>query len=491
MESPTRKTEPASIPEGKTSGTAYDTAWTARITSENGTPLFPECVKWLLENQKEDGSWGGQILNYHDRIISTLSALMALKEINGERYSRYIEKGETFVWENLKNVDKDRFNLIGSELLIPSLMSEAESLELNLPFHTRVYEKEYWLKLGKIDKSLWYSPLTTLSFSLEFLGDNVDRNCLSDVQLPHGSVATSPAATAFFFKYTRNVRAYAYLREVLSLTGDGSVMAVYPINVFEYGWTLYNLMLAGLYLYKYLEVCDFLFNYLTPTGIGPSTESPLTDADDTAVVYKILYDMGYPVDFQIFNSYVADDYYLTFPSELNPSVSTNIHVLTFINSCSEFPDREDIREQLLQFLRKSMYSPGFWLDKWHVSPYYPTSHAIFALCDADPFLAEKGISWILDTQNENGSWGLNAGTVEETAYVVQALMYYHQNVEHIDIPYSLTTLDINQVHSPSPLCELWIGKTLYTPLNVVFSSMVSASIMYNTCVWKRCSGWSV
>jgi halimadienyl-diphosphate synthase len=487
---PISETEPASISEGKTSGTAYDTAWTARITDGRGTPLFPECVKWLLENQKEDGSWGGQILNYHDRIISTLSALLALKEIDKKNYSRYIQKGEAFVWENLKNVDTDRCRLIGSELLIPSLMSEAESLGLNLPFHITVYEREYWLKLAKIEES-WYSPLTTLSFSLEFLGDNVDRTCLLDVQLPHGSVATSPAATAFFFRHTRDVRAYAYLKEVLSLTGDGSVMAVYPINVFEYGWTLYNLMLAGLYLYEYTGVCDFLFNHLTPTGTGPSTESPLTDADDTAVVYKILYDMGYPVDIHIFDAYAADDYYLTFPFELNPSVSTNIHVLTFINSCSEFPDRDDAIENQIQFLRKSMYSPGFWLDKWHVSPYYPTSHAIFALWDTDPFLAEKGVSWILDTQNENGTWGLNTGTIEETACAVQALMYYHQNIEHIDIPHSLNTLDINHVHSPSTLCELWIGKTLYTPLNVVFSSMVSASIMYNTCVWKRCSGWSV
>ena len=39
--------ELAPIPERKTSGTAYDTAWTARITDENGTPTFPECIKWF------------------------------------------------------------------------------------------------------------------------------------------------------------------------------------------------------------------------------------------------------------------------------------------------------------------------------------------------------------------------------------------------------------------------------------------------------------
>lgn len=41
------------------------------------------------------------------------------------------------------------------------------------------------------------------------------------------------------------------------------------------------------------------------------------------------------------------------------------------------------------------------------------------------------------------------------------------------------------------LPELWIGKVLYCPINVVLSSANSASAMYNTTVWNLCSGWSV
>ncbi len=479
------------VDEGKTSGAAYDTAWTARVTDDRGKPVFPECIRWLLGNQYPDGSWGSIVLNYHDRVLSTLSAVIALKEIDQRRYNTYIKKGETYVWENLNNLELDHNRLIGSELLIPSLMEQAESLGLDLPYHVKVYQKEHQLKLEKIDKSLWYSPLTTLSFSIEFLGDAVDVNRLSALQLPNGSVATSPAATAFFLRHIKNQKAAAYLKKVLSLTGDGSVMAVYPVEVFDYGWSIYNLMLARLHFDRYTHICSFLGSHTGPHGIGHSVEFPVSDADDTAVVSKILYQNQYPVDVTVFNQYDTGEYYLTFQYELDPSISTNIHVLDFVKDYPAFPDREAVMENLIRFLRKKMYPAGHWVDKWHVSPYYPTSHAVIALCDVDPSLAEKAVSWILETQNENGTWG-NTGTPEETAYAVQALLYYHQKVGHIDISRVSRALPhINNAVLPlsDALAELWIGKVLYCPVNVVLSSLASASILHSTTAWKCCSGW--
>jgi halimadienyl-diphosphate synthase len=488
------RVKPASVnaDEGITSGVAYDTAWVAQVTDESGKLIFPECVKWLLDNQKSDGSWGCQIQNYHDRLLSTLSAVIALKEIDENRYGKYIQKGETYIWENLKKLEQDNCKLVASELLLPSLMEQAESLKLNLPYHIKVYKREYHLKLENIEESLWYSPLTTLSFSLEFLGDNVDENRLANVQLPNGSVATSPAATAFFLKHTRDEKAFMYLKEVLSVTGDGSVITTYPMEIFEYSWAMYNLMMAGLYFERYTEICDFLFKHLRRSGVGCSVDIPLTDADDTAVVCKILYDMQYPIDFRVFNAYDTGDCYSTYGFEIDPSVSTNVHVLDFVQNCPEFPDREETIEKLIQFLKKEMYS-GFWLDKWHISPYYPTAHAVFALCDVEPSLTEKAISWIFETQNEDGTWGEN-GTLEETVYGVQTLLYYHQKVDYIDmdkISKALSYFDTAIVPLSKRLPELWIGKILYCPVNVILSSIVGASTMYNATVWNLCSGWYV
>lgn len=480
------------IDEGKTKGAAYDTAWVARVTDECGKPLFPECVKWLLNNQKSDGSWGCQIQNYHDRVLSTLSAVIALKEIDGEKYKGYIQRGENYIWENFQKLEQDNCKLVASELLIPSLMEQAESFKLNLPYHIKVYEKEYRKKLDNVEESLWYSPLKPISYSLEFLGNKVNKELLPLAQLPNGSVATSPAATAFFLKYTKDEKALKYLKKVLSLTGDGSIMAVYPIEIFEYGWIIYNFMLAGLHFPRYKKICDFFLKSLGPTGCGSSSELPSTDSDDTAIVCKILYAMGYPIDNHIFDAYDTEDYYLTFPFEMDSSVSANIHILEFIKINPEFPNREEVMDKLIKFLKKEMHS-GHWTDKWNVSPYYPTSHAILALYDIEPSLTEKAVSWILSTQNEDGMWG-NTGILEETAYCVQALMYYHQYVDHIDMfTISKASYHLNNV-SPSLkvfLPALWVEKVLYCPVNVVLSSIVSASIMCNTPIWNLCSEWSL
>ena len=468
--------------DGRTSGVAYDTSWVARLTDSGGTPLFPECTQWLLTHQKSDGSWGSQTLQYHDRILSTLGALIALKNVYGDRFSASIEGGERYIWENIGNLAQDGNRLIGSELLLPALMHQAESEGLNLPFDRIPYSQESTKRLAKIDESLWYSPETTLSFSLEFLGDGVDQRRLPEAQLPNGSVANSPAATAFFLMHTHDSRALQYLIEILGLTQDGSIMTVYPVNTFEYGWVMYNLILAHVYADWYGPVCRFLSQYIDSAGIGCSTESPLSDADDTAVVYRVLSHMGYPVDFGVFEKYETETCFLTYLFEMDPSVSTNIHILDLVNSSPSFPGRETILEMLIRFLKKCM-KDGHFIDKWHISPYYPTCHAVFPLCTLESSLARRIIAWIEDSQNANGTWGAQGGTHEETAYAMQALLFYNK-VEQGDRDRMLQAFThIDVAYPPDSLMNLWIGKVLYCPTRVVHSSILSAWLMHKLTCW--------
>jgi halimadienyl-diphosphate synthase len=468
--------------DGRTSGVAYDTSWVARLTDSGGTPLFPECTQWLLTHQKPDGSWGSQTLQYHDRILSTLGAIIALKKVYGDRFAPSIEQGERYIWEHIGNLKIDSNRLIGSELLLPALMWQAESEGLNLPFHRVPYTHEYTQKLAKIDESLWYSPETTLSFSLEFCGEEVDLKRLPGAQLPNGSVANSPAATAFFLMHIHDSGALQYLIEILRLTQDGSIMTVYPVNTFEYGWVMYNLILAHVHADWYGPMCKFLVRHLNSTGIGCSTESPLSDADDTAVVYRVLSHMGYPVDFGVFENYKTETCFLTYFFEMNPSVSTNIHVLDLVNSCPNFPEREIILEKLLYFLKRCM-EDGHWMDKWHISPYYPTCHAVFPLCHVDPSLADRIISWIIDSQNSDGTWGAEGGTHEETAYAMQALLYYTM-FEQVDADCTLQALThIDTAYPLDSPANLWIGKVLYCPTRVVQSSSLSAWLMHKMTCW--------
>lgn len=68
--------------DGEISVSAYDTAWVALVEDINGSghPQFPSSLRWIANNQLSDGSWGdSRIFSAHDRIISTLACVVALK----------------------------------------------------------------------------------------------------------------------------------------------------------------------------------------------------------------------------------------------------------------------------------------------------------------------------------------------------------------------------------------------------------------------------
>jgi halimadienyl-diphosphate synthase len=66
------------IGPGRMSSTAYDTAWVARL-NEVDPLLGNNALEWINANQLPDGSWGtGDILYYHDRVVCTLAAMIAL-----------------------------------------------------------------------------------------------------------------------------------------------------------------------------------------------------------------------------------------------------------------------------------------------------------------------------------------------------------------------------------------------------------------------------
>lgn len=61
------------------SASAYDTAWMAMIphAEDPSRPMFPQCLEWMLHNQKEIGFWGDELTI--ESIPSTLACMVALK----------------------------------------------------------------------------------------------------------------------------------------------------------------------------------------------------------------------------------------------------------------------------------------------------------------------------------------------------------------------------------------------------------------------------
>jgi halimadienyl-diphosphate synthase len=131
-------------------------------------------------------------------------------------------------------------------------------------------------------------------------------------------------------------------------------------------------------------------------------------------------------------------------------------------------------QKILNFLRVNRTSAGFWEDKWHVSPYYASAHAVIACAGYASSLVQKTVDWMVASQREDGSWGLNQATAEETAYALQALNFWQNqscgsHAETISRGYHWLAQ-----HLEPPFPALWIGKCLYAPELVIRSAIHSA-----------------
>jgi halimadienyl-diphosphate synthase len=130
------------------------------------------------------------------------------------------------------------------------------------------------------------------------------------------------------------------------------------------------------------------------------------------------------------------------------------------------------------------------VDKWHVSPYYSTSHAIIGLIGLADNIIAKQIDWLLKTQREDGSWTfypqVPKAAVEETAYALMALMtvYEHRG----DIPREAIEKGYRYLadhRAPAEaLPTLWIHKVLYSPYHIVDAAILSTLAKYRSLKWN-------
>ena len=230
----------------------YDTAWLARLRNPGtNTSRWPDLIEWLLNNQHPDGSWGGKITYYHDRVICTLAAIIALKEHGiGYQVEEPIARGARYIWHNLTRLRHDPMEAAGFELLFPSLLMEAQALDLNVPAHTCGYGRIREAKLRMIPPGMLYSPFSSVAYSLEFLGlHGGDSDRMHALVGQDGSVACSPAATAYYVRLTGDAgKALDYLQAMRAL--PGGIPAFHPFRTYEAAWVLKHLALGGLALLR-------------------------------------------------------------------------------------------------------------------------------------------------------------------------------------------------------------------------------------------------
>ena len=167
--------------------------------------------------------------------------------------------------------------------------------------------------------------------------------------------------------------------------------------------------------------------------------------------------------------------------ELDQSLSVNIRLLAALQMDRQYQHFDTWTEKISAMLRRSDLTGYFWFDKWHISPYYLTSTAVWSLFGVVDDLLPSRIKWILQTQREDGGWGYyHQSTVEETAYCLHALLFWNQHSsERIDPTclHSAARYLMDRYHN-THYPPLWIGKSLYTPRNVVRSAVLAALYSY-------------
>ena len=467
---------------------AYDTAWVARL-GDVAPDISNRALDWICSHQLPDGSWGAaEPFYYHDRVISTLAAMIAIAQ-RGRRSAdkKLVERGlaalNRIVGGATQGLAADpNGETIGFEMIAPTLVAEAHRLGLIPSQDNRILGRMgdvRKIKQTKLKQRI--SRYVTPAFSAEMAGPDIDMLNIDELPESNGSVGYSPAASAYFALIAKpgDPNALAYLRNQIS--EDGGLPNVAPFDNFEVGWILWNLAMNKQSLTQDPMVAKharFLHNsWLPGRGAAFGAGYSVPDGDTSGIVFEAMKRYNVSLDIEAILSYELDEYFQCLALEANPSTSTNAHILGALRSAGMPSDAPSVKKAL-GFLARTVTSEGYWFDKWHLSPYYVTCHVIIACSGYAPELVLQAVDWVLDTQREDGSWGIQIATAEETAYCVQALATWEEVRTRREtqkvaaaikkaIPWLMD-------HAQPPYLPLWIGKGLYCPENVIQSAILSA-----------------
>lgn len=469
---------------GLISASAYDTAWVSRLITQD-EQLGKEALEWLSANQLPDGSWGTESpICYQDRVICTLSAMTALAQFGRRAHDRTMIKNGQAALDALTQDMTRRLmanpagSTVGFEMIAPMLVTEALQLGVMIGQGNRILgrlEQQRKLKLAKlagrkIDRTI------TAAFSVEMVGKDLGKIDIDLLQEANGSIAYSPSATAFYLLNVDpcNAAGLDYLKRVKV---DGAVPYVGPLDVFECAWSLWNLALVDSKdeLHDLTKAHIQTIRNAWKPGIGAATATGLSlvDGDDTAVAFEAMLHWGHTADIEALLSYEAEKNFLCFRLEVDPSTSTNIHLLSAFKSAGYDREHPAVRK-IRKFLLSNRLPDLMWVDKWHLSPYYPSAHAIIACAGYDDEMVEGCVRQILAAQNADGSWGYLQKTAEETAYALQALCVWKKTGHQVNDEVLRQGAAWLMQHDNEPYPNLWVGKCLYCPIRVVKSSILSA-----------------
>jgi len=473
---------------GNVSSTAYDTAWLAQLAHID-FEMSNQALNWICENQLPDGSWGAyEPFYYHDRVISTLAAMIALT-YRGRRSSdqRQIDRGLIALDRITRGATKGLMAdpngaTAGFEMIVPTLVAEAEKLGiiqkqgdqiLGRLAHQRKIKMES-LRGRKINRFM------TAAFSSEMAGkDGIWMLDIENLQEVDGSINHSPSATAYFAERVKkgDPAAMTYLKKTVK--ADGSAPMASPFEICERTWVLWNISLIKNLDSEVLSLCqphlvELYKSWNSKTGIGFTRGHSVPDGDDTSLTFDVLKRFGYNPNISTLLEFEEERWFRCYPLETTSSISTNVHFMGALFQAGV--DVNDPRiQKIIKYLEGTSTKQAFWYDKWHASPIYTTAHAIITCCGYCNHLIRKSVEWLIKQQNDDGSWGFFGPTAEETSYALQALSIWRRDGQEI-VDTKILSRGIRwlEEHSEPPYPLLWIAKSLNYSEWIIKSEIISA-----------------
>jgi hypothetical protein len=473
---------------GQIGASVYDTAQVLRMAPPP-EGVWP-ALNWLTQQQQADGGWGDPAVP-RTRDVPTLAAVLALHTYGTRAPER------TAVHTGLAFLRRQAAQWVGPlpediplavELLLPSLVDQARDSGLQIDDAPYSALRALGSRRRRLIAQLVQRAGSPLAHSWEAWGDRPDAAILdASGGVGHGAPATAAwlrAAAEREDLADARVAAQRYLEQAAAATGTGVrgvVGAVWPYPRNEQIVGLFTLLLAGLLDYPGLhdvvqpQIAD-LWRGLRPDGYGISDHFA-TDGDLTAMGFAVVAAAGYQPDLAILQSFIVGESCLTYPHELQRSFSATAHAAHTLALFGADPTA------LLDYLCKHRSVDGLWIgDKWHASWLYLTSHMIHGLLAAGrPALALTGLDALLDHQRPDGSWGVTAATMEETAYGTLALLGL---ARHNLLPErgqgALHRAGRWLIEHYRPLTEntgaCWIAKGLYRPRRIARVEEIGATL---------------
>ncbi|CAL1399989.1 unnamed protein product [Linum trigynum] len=357
----------------------YDTAWVAMVGRNNNNdgsrqqqlqPRFPQCLRWVAENQQPDGSWashpaGADPLLVKDSLSSTLASVLALRSWGVA--DELVHRGLDFIRCNAwAAADKKQRTPIGFDIIFPGMMESAAALGLNLPFHPSTFQpmlqnrdlllQSAWASGKRADVAFAAEGLATTTRSN---GGGRWREVLRQHQRKNGSLFNSPSATAAALLHLHDdKKSLAYLDSVLSAYHNSpAVPAIFPLDIFSRLYMVDNLVKLGIQQYFRREITlilDHVYKYWIQRD-----EELFSDIGCLAKGFRLLRLNGYHVSSEVFEGLDRKEDY--FKSVLTPYKSNDTILELYKASLTTLlpsePILDGIKDWTSSYLRQTSLSP--------------------------------------------------------------------------------------------------------------------------------------